>query len=142
MNEPIQITYREVVITYREANDSWNCELFHRPAESLAAAKHRIDKHLDKEKEKPFVKFKAFARNLKPGGSTLVEVTVGGLDEDHTRAFVSNATQRGWVWVLDIFPASPENVAIVQQIHQLTAEKEKIDEKIQAERIQLEAWKP
>lgn len=62
MHNPIQITHKEVVITYEEQTDRWLFTLRGRDrmADSLAAAKEAIDKPVPAEKSKPFQKIPAW----------------------------------------------------------------------------------
>lgn len=65
-DKPITVTYRDVIITYREKDNRWCFELRgrDRSAESLAKAKEFIDKPAPSEKEeKPFKPIRAWYKD-------------------------------------------------------------------------------
>ena len=43
MADEIKTTHRDITITYQEYSNNWMCDLFTKPAESLEAAKKRIN---------------------------------------------------------------------------------------------------
>ena len=145
----IKTTYREVEITYREGDNDWTCELFSKPAETLAAAKVRIDKKLDTEAKKPFQRFKAFVSSFyygKGGSWPLVEVT--SITDDKQEAWCSYNGDRKKISArysdgnLPLFPDSPENIATVDEIHNIERAQKSLVKRIDETVKKLQVWKP
>lgn len=147
----ITTTYRNIEITYSEHMDNWNCELFSKPANDLRSAKERIDKKLDAEKKTPFTKFKAYVPSLgyqhNARSWPLVEVT--SITEDGREVWISREGKRektGKNYSGDqsptVYPETPENTAIVEEIHRLEKQRSVIDKQITETTGRLQIWKP
>jgi len=137
----IKTTYREVEITYSQDDNSWNCELFSKPAESLVAAKIRIDKKLDAEKKQPFVRFKAFVHYLNGKSWPLVEVT--SITEDHKEAWcVLNSERENYGGFAPIYPNTPENIATVAEIHEIEKAQKELGKRMEQAVAKMVRWQP
>lgn len=123
----ITTTYRDIILEFYEdsyGNTQWMCDLFSKPAESLAKAKERIDKKLDTEKKEPFARFEAYvpSSNLRAsdGLYQLVEVTSY---TDDKAAWVNHKGNRTKIslWREDVrkilFMPTPDNVATISKIN-------------------------
>lgn len=144
----MKTNYREIEITYDENSNDWNCDLFSKPAESLATAKARIDKKLDEEKKAPFAKFDVFITKFGFGGESYPLVTVTSICEGGKQAWVSLNGERQKVGSnygnspIPIYPNTSENAAIVAEIHGCETAMRKLNQRIGAAQKQLTLWKP
>jgi cation diffusion facilitator CzcD-associated flavoprotein CzcO len=149
MNE-VKTTYRGIEVRYNEHTSEWSCELFTKPAETLRLAKERVDKKLDTEKKKPFKRFKAYVKsvgyNHDAGSWPLVEVT--SVTDNGQEAWVSCGGDRQKVSSayghnpVPVYPETPENTALVNEIHELETAQKKIHQRIEDATKKLKLWKP
>lgn len=145
----VNTTYRGVEVSYNEHSNEWMCNLFTIPAESLSAAKVRIDKKLDTDKKTPFKRFKAFVKRFRynqDGSWPLVEVTSITDDGKEARCMAGKKREkiggRYSSGELEIYPETPENSALVEKIHDHEAEIADLNSKIERAEKKLTIWEP
>ena len=141
---PVTTTHRDIILTHNENNGEWTCDLFTKPAETLALAIERINKKLDTEEKTPFKRFKAFYKSSYLNPWRLVEVT--SVTDDGKSAWISHGGKRVKIGSnyssFKVFSDTPENAEIMRQIQELELEVKKANQKITETEGKLIQWKP
>lgn len=145
MSTTITHTHRDVVITYNEDSNTWDCEHFSRPAESLAKAKERIDAKLDKEEKEPFKEFTALTQRFACFGGWST-ITVTSILDGGNEAWATCEGERkkiGIKWYplsKILFLDNDHNRVLLQQMAEKKKEVEKLHVEIEALEMGMQPW--
>lgn len=141
--QAIEVKHRDVLITYHEQDNLWRFTLRGRDrvTNSLAKAKEAIDKHVPKEKAKPFEKIAAWFFKFSDDPKA-IEVT--GIAEGRT-----HGNPNEYVWInhwgnrskesvqFAIYPQNEKNDALVQEILVKRMEAQRLKEEADKLKSQL-----
>ena len=148
MNEKNELTvkHRDVVITYNEHVNNWNCDLFTKPAASLAEAKHRIDDKLKADSKKEFKPVNGFVSG-RCGGPFFVKCKVTSVADDKQSGWLvrhGDGNREKWRIYGDesgVIEDTPDNRRKVELVNEIYAKAEKLIKEGDVIRKTIKQWK-